>query len=76
MFRLRSGTSPDLPLVACTNQTSQQSQPGSEASGIPTQSAEAATYKVAIIKQTNHPSLDEIANAVAARLEAIDRSRM
>jgi len=62
-------------LVACTNQTSQQSQPGSEASGIPTQSAEAATYKVAIIKQTNHPSLDEIANAVAARLEAIGQEQ-
>lgn len=29
------------------------------------------TYKVAIIKQMDHPSLDEIANAVAARLDKI-----
>jgi len=29
------------------------------------------TYKVAIIKQMDHASLDEIANAVAARLDAI-----
>ncbi len=29
------------------------------------------TYKVAIVKQMDHPSLDEIANAVAAELDAI-----
>ncbi|MGN1001815.1 MAG: ABC transporter substrate-binding protein [Oscillospiraceae bacterium] len=32
---------------------------------------EPASYKVAIIKQMDHPSLDEIANAIAARLDAI-----
>lgn len=33
--------------------------------------AEDGTYKVAIIKQLDHASLDEIANAIAARLDAI-----
>ncbi|MBQ3556835.1 MAG: ABC transporter [Oscillospiraceae bacterium] len=33
---------------------------------------ENATYKVAIVKQMDHPSLDEIANAVAAELDAIE----
>lgn len=33
--------------------------------------ADDGTYKVAIIKQMDHASLDEIANAVAARLDAI-----
>ena len=33
--------------------------------------AEDGTYKVTIIKQMDHASLDEIANAVAARLDAI-----
>ena len=33
--------------------------------------AEDGTYKVAIIKQLDHASMDEIANAVAARLDAI-----
>lgn len=32
---------------------------------------ENGTYKVAIIKQMDHASLDEIANAIAARLDAI-----
>ena len=30
------------------------------------------TYKVAIVKQMDHPSLDEIANAIAAELDAIE----
>ncbi len=33
--------------------------------------AEDGTYKVSIIKQMDHASMDEIANAVAARLDAI-----
>ena len=35
------------------------------------QADEAPAYKVAIIKQLDHASLDEIANAVAARLDEI-----
>jgi len=30
------------------------------------------TYKIAIVKQMDHPSMDEIANAIAAELDAIE----
>ncbi len=40
-------------------------------SDAPATDAPAAAYKVAIIKQMDHASLDEIANAVAAQLDAI-----
>lgn len=36
-----------------------------------TEQAEGDTYKVAIVKQMDHASLDEIANAIAAELDAI-----
>lgn len=35
------------------------------------QSGEKNAYKIAVVKQMDHPSLDEIANAVTARLDAI-----
>ena len=46
------------------------------AQGEPVESGTAApaageTYKVAVIKQMDHASLDEIANAITARLDAI-----
>ena len=36
-----------------------------------TENGSGKTYKIAIVKQMDHPSLDEIANAVAARLDRI-----
>ena len=44
---------------------------GSESNGKDTEES----YKVAIVKQMDHPSLDEIANAVAAELEEISEEK-
>ena len=55
-----------LSLAACgskTDESNNDAQQGGEESG--------KTYKVAIIKQLDHASLDEIANAVAAQLDKI-----
>ncbi len=52
-----------LALAAC-GAKNDPAQPGGEEDG-------AATYKIAVIKQLDHASLDEIANAVTARLDAI-----
>ena len=55
-----------LSLAACgskSDDSSNDAQQGGDESG--------KTYKVAIIKQLDHASLDEIANAVAAELDKI-----
>ena len=55
-----------LSLAACGSKSDDSSndvQQGGDESG--------KTYKVAIIKQLDHASLDEIANAVAAELDKI-----
>lgn len=55
-----------LSLAACgskSDDSSNDAQQGGDESG--------KTYKVAIIKQLDHASLDEIANAVAAALDKI-----
>lgn len=44
-----------------------ESQAGASSSG----NAEGAVYKIAVVKQMDHASLDEIADAVSAELEAI-----
>lgn len=51
-------------LTACGNTTGSTSEMGSSA-----QTAE--SYKVAIVKQMDHPSLDEIAAAIATELDAL-----
>jgi putative ABC transport system substrate-binding protein len=53
------------------SQTSQAADTSTDAAGDSTQTEGGATYKVAIIKQLDHASLDEIANAIAAQLDAI-----
>ena len=50
-------------LAACGNTA------GSSSGGSSSEAQE--SYKVAIVKQMDHPSLDEIANAVAAELDAL-----
>lgn len=57
----------DTPAPAETeNGSGSKTQDGTEASD-----GSGKTYKIAIVKQMDHPSLDEIANAVAARLDRI-----
>ena len=64
-----------LSLAACSGGTSGSgttggsNSSGSGASGAG--SADGTTYKVAIVKQQDHASMDEIANAIAARLDEI-----
>ncbi len=60
-----------LSLAACGGASSAGSNGGasSSAGNAP---ADQDAYKVAIIKQMDHASLDEIANAIAARLEEIE----
>lgn len=54
-----------LSLAACANKSTPSDQ-GSEPEG-----GDAKTYKVAIVKTTDHASLDEIAAAIAAQLDTI-----
>lgn len=64
-----------LSLAACSGGSGSpggsaaSSDPGSAGSG--SSGSGQAVYKVAIVKQMDHPSLDEIANAVCARLDEI-----
>ena len=59
-----------LSLAACTGAGSAGSAP---ASGSGSGSASGGeSYKVAVIKQMDHASLDEIANAIAARIDEIE----
>ena len=61
-----------LSLTACSGGPSGTADtPAGGSSNTP---AAGETYKVAVIKQMDHASLDEIANAITARLDAIDRA--
>ena len=67
-----------LSLCACSGGSgsasgsgSDASSGGSSASAGSASGSEGAAYTVAIVKQMDHPSLDEIANAIAARLDEI-----
>ena len=65
-----------LSLAACSGTSGSGSSASSAGSnsGEPTESGsagEAGAYKIAIVKQMDHPSLDEITNAIAARLDEI-----
>ena len=55
------GLSLALSMAACGNTAATGNNPGKAQSD----------YKVAIVKQMDHASLDEIANAIAAQLDAI-----
>ena len=58
-----------LSLAACSNGGGQTSSAGSASSGSAAPSGD--SYKIAVVKQLDHASLDEIANAITARLDAI-----
>lgn len=70
-----------LSLIGCSGGTSssddtateaaEDADSASEAETADTASGDAAEYNIAIVKQMDHASLDEIANAVAAELDAI-----
>ena len=67
-----------LSLAACggSSSSSSSSSGGSSSSsaggaGSQSQSAEGETYKIAVVKQMDHASLDEIANAITAELDVI-----
>jgi putative ABC transport system substrate-binding protein len=76
LFALTAAAALALSLAACSSSGSaddQQSATSPSASDQENtqQPEEETTYKVAIIKQLDHASLDEIANAIAAQLDAI-----
>ena len=73
-FVLAAAAAMTLTLCACSGGTISSSDGPTVTvggSGSPDQPAGEKTYKVAIIKQMDHASLDEIANAVAAQLDKI-----
>lgn len=53
-------------LTACSGGTDENKNSGN---------ADTAAYKVAVVKQMDHASLDEIANAITARLDAIAQEK-
>ena len=59
-----------LSLAACGGDTVATAQPSGE-SAAPTETS-ATAIRVAVVKQMDHASLDEIANAVTARLDEIE----
>ncbi len=67
-FAIAAAAALSLSLCACGTGNPQNSQTADENSRQPT---EDKTYTVAIIKQMDHASLDEIANAVATELDQI-----
>ena len=68
-FAIAAAAAMTLTLCACGDSGAQESQSAGGNSQQP--GGDAAVYTVAIIKQMDHPSLDEIANAVAAELDRI-----
>ena len=64
IFALTMAAAMTFSLCACSSGEEKDS-------GAPSAGADGSTYKVAIIKQMDHPSLDEIANAIAAELDQI-----
>ena len=78
LFALTAALALVLSLAACSsgnagNSNEQPSEtPNGAATGEPSNTqTESTTYKVAVIKQMDHASLDEIANAITARLDEI-----
>ena len=64
-----------LSLAACGSKAeSLTDSPADQNTAAPTES-DAKTYKVAVIKQLDHASLDEIANAVTAELDQISADK-
>ena len=64
-----------LSLAACGSKAeSPADSPADQNTAAPTES-DAKTYKVAVIKQLDHASLDEIANAVTAELDQISADK-
>ena len=74
-FAMAAAAAMTLSLCACSNGeagNTQPSQDGQTQNVTDTQQPDAgATYKVAIIKQLDHPSLDEIATAIEKQLDKI-----
>ena len=60
-----------LSLTACSGGTQGTAESPAGNSNTPAAGGDGATYKVAVIKQMDHASLDEIANAITARLDEI-----
>ena len=80
LFALAAAAALTLSLGACTDGNAQASAPSQEGGSTATQPADSAqpsepaggaTYNVAIIKQLDHPSLDEIARAIEAELDQL-----
>ena len=76
-FAVTAACAMALSLAACSNggnAADNSAAPSDAASDAPqiSEPAEGASYKVAIIKQLDHASLDEIANAIAAQLDQIE----
>ena len=74
LFALAAAAALTLSLCACSNGETQDPQspnPGTQAPESRQPSGDTAEYTVAIIKQLDHASLDEIAGAVAARLDQL-----
>ncbi len=71
LFALAAAAALTLALAACSGGTQPSATPTPSDSAAPTNSAEpqTRTLKVAIIKQLDHASLDEIAAAIAARFD-------
>ena len=81
LFALTTALALALSLAACSNSSADDNdQPDNSPSGTEEENQgstddddqkEGDTYKVAVIKQMDHASLDEIANAITARLDEI-----
>lgn len=59
--------------ASISESTEETTETGTEQAGTTEQpeNTEAASYKIAVVKQMDHASLDEIANAITAELDAI-----
>ena len=64
-----------LSLAACGSKTEAPADTSDDQSTAEPADTETKTYKVAIIKQLDHASLDEIANAVTAELDQISADK-
>ena len=71
MLSLTAAVALALSLTACSGGTQGAAQTPAANTGSSASSGGAADYKVAVIKQMDHASLDEIANAITARLDEI-----
>lgn len=77
LFALTAALAMALSLAACSNsdagnnEESSNSPSGTETKQPADDQTGETTYKVAVIKQMDHASLDEIANAITARLDEI-----